>query len=199
MSKHERWIYRVVHFLNYHITPVLQPSTMTTEEEAAATFTLRIAGLGHTITLEDVPSTATIGFVKSEVTKQTNLPIFYQRLLARGTKLEDDDMTLVDAGIKDRTKIMLLHNALYAQEKECYESLSKIDKDIDDLTTKKGETESKVITELVTRICCRLDDVEIPKESQNLRQFRKDLLRKAERIDDSNTSSSDPTEEENAS
>jgi hypothetical protein len=143
--------------------------------------TLKVSGLGHSITLETEPSD-TIGDLKQEIESQTSIPAIYQRLLARGKKLEDDTLLLEEAGLEHRTKVMLLHNPSYVQEKEGYETLSRLAKDIDDLESKKDETPNKLMSEFVTRICCKLDAVEI-KGSEDLRAFRKTLLRKAQGID----------------
>jgi hypothetical protein len=79
---------------------------------------------------------------------------------------------------------MLLHNALFANERECFESLSALEKEIDELASKKEETDAHLLSELVTRICCKLDGVDT-KGSENLRSFRKDLIRNAESIESS--------------
>lgn len=142
---------------------------------------LRVAGLGHAITLETEAST-TIASLKQEIERHTKIPVMYQRLLARGKKLETDNQSIKEAGIEDRTKVMLLHNATYAQEKDGYEVLARLGQEIDDLESKKHSTTHHVISELVTRICCKLDAVEI-NGSENLRALRKKLIRKAEGID----------------
>ncbi len=143
--------------------------------------TLRVAGLGHTLTL-DVEGSATVGELKRRVHQYTHLPVEYQRLLARGSKLEDNDCTLDDAGIKDRTKIMLMHSELYVKEKEGFESLSKLSEEIDELAAKKDSESPRALQELVTKICCRLDQVDV-KGSENLRAKRKALLTRAESLD----------------
>ena len=110
--------------------------------------------------------------------------IQYQRLLARGHKLDDDTQTLKEAGIQDRTRVMLLHNEKYTKEKDTYESLQLIQTEINDLKMQKENDglEKKVVSELVTRVCCRLDSIEV-NGSDTLRSMRKDLLRKVESID----------------
>lgn len=143
--------------------------------------TLRVTGLGHTLTLE-IESSTTVGDLKDCIQQHTHLPSEYQRILARGSKLEDNDCTLEDASIKDRTKIMLMHSALYIQEKEAFESLSKLSKEIDELAEKKASKSPDEIREDVTNICCRLDQVDV-KGSENLRAKRKALLAAAESLD----------------
>jgi hypothetical protein len=147
----------------------------------ASSITLRITGLGHTLTLKFSSST-TIGCLKQEIASHTKLPAVYQRLLARGSKLESDTVTLEDAGLMDRTRIMLLHNALYAQEKEGFEALSALAKEIEDLAQTKDSISSTAMSEMVTRICCKLDEVDT-KGSENLRSQRKELIRKAESME----------------
>jgi large subunit ribosomal protein L40e len=151
-----------------------------------AMITLRVTGLGHTLTLE-VESSLTVGELKQRIEDDTELPVDYQRLLARGSKLEDNESTLASEGIKDRTKIMLMHSALYAQEKEGFEALSKLSKEIDDLAAKKDSSSPIFVREEVTRICCRLDEVDT-KGSSNLRATRKKLLAKAEALDETHHS-----------
>lgn len=142
---------------------------------------LRISGLGHSLTL-DLELSSTIGDLKKEIENQTTILVGYQRLLARGKKLDLNDQTLGETGVKDRTKLMLMHSALYAQEKEGFEALSVLAKEIEELKAKKNTIPGNAMTEIITRICCKLDAVET-KGSENLRAMRKDLIRKAERID----------------
>lgn len=145
--------------------------------------TLRVAGLGHLLTLQ-LSSQTTIGGLKQEIEQNTGIPAFYQRLLARGSKLDCNEITLEEAKIKDRTRIMLLHNELYGQEKEGFEALEAVSREIEDLARKKESTSPTVLTELVTRLCCRLDGIDTA-GSSNLRRKRKDLIRKAENLDSS--------------
>lgn len=150
--------------------------------DAPPSFTLRITGLGHNLTIEAKPS-CTVGELKQRIQDSVGLPVEYQRLLARGSKLEENEVTIEAAGIKDRTKIMLMHSALYAQEKEGWEALSKLAKEIDELCETKQTSSPDLVSETVTRICCRLDEVDT-KGSDNLRAKRKELLAKAEALDE---------------
>ena len=105
--------------------------------------------------------------------------------MARGKKLDTDELSLQDAGLEDRTRLMLLRNALYVQEKDIVDSLLLIRKEIEDLEEKKDTTPDTVRSELVTRICCKLDGVDT-RGSDSLRALRKQLIRRAESIDESN-------------
>ena len=154
--------------------------------------TLRVSGLGYSITFEQLPpDSTTVNDLKQKIFQQTNLPVEYQRLLARGHKLDDVDgnMSLGQAGIKDRTKIMLMHNELYAKEKDIYDQLSKVEKEIDDLEAANQKDDGlahPVVSEMVTRICCKLDAIQTD-GSTNLRSRRKMLLRRAEALDHNST------------
>ena len=146
---------------------------------------LKISGLGHSIVLELPADTTTVGELKDNIFEETGLPPPYQRLISRAAKLEDDSHTLKKAGLSDRTKLMLLHSPLYAQEKDVYEKLMAISKEIDDLKASVHDDntmEQKFVSEMVTRLCCKLDGVETA-GSDNLRSVRKKLLRKAEGIE----------------
>ena len=146
---------------------------------------LRIAGLGHSLPLEVDADTTTVRDLKAMIENQTGLPPPYQRLLARGTQLdnsESEELSLKEAGVKDRTKIMLLHSALYAQEKEGFEALTGLAHEINDLEAKAPTLDPKHVAELVTQLCCRLDEVDTG-GSTNLRTKRKALLHQAEQIE----------------
>ena len=91
---------------------------------AATPLTFKITGLGHNLTLE-LAAEKTVGDLKAKIEESSGLPPCYQRLLARRLKLEDNSVSLEDAGLKDRTKIMLLHSPLYSQEKDAFELVMK--------------------------------------------------------------------------
>eukprot|EP00545_Synedropsis_sp_CCMP1620_P012956 CAMPEP_0119005922 /NCGR_PEP_ID=MMETSP1176-20130426/2009_1 /TAXON_ID=265551 /ORGANISM="Synedropsis recta cf, Strain CCMP1620" /LENGTH=153 /DNA_ID=CAMNT_0006957781 /DNA_START=21 /DNA_END=482 /DNA_ORIENTATION=+ len=144
--------------------------------------TLRVVGLGHTLTLE-LDATDTIGSLKERIEKETMLPAIYQRLLTRGKKLDNNDAsTLSDLGIEHRTKLMLLHNEYYAQDKEGIDALSPLIKDIAELEKAGDDKPSNEIHELVTQICCKLDGVEA-NGSERIRALRKQALMRAQAID----------------
>ena len=145
--------------------------------------TLRVAGVGHSLTLE-LDQSATVGDLKLMIEQKTRLPCAYQRLVTRGKSLDDPDATLIDKGIENRTKLMLLHSALFAQDKSVFEQLDKIENEIFELEAKaeKESVDPIGIKELVTQICCRLDEVDV-KGSDNLRQKRKNALKRAEALD----------------
>ena len=59
---------------------------------------------------------------------------------------------------------------------------SKVEQEISELQAKAKSMKRHAVTELVTQICCELDQIDM-KGSDELRNRRKDLIRKAEHID----------------
>jgi hypothetical protein len=159
----------------------------TIKKKAEKPLTLRISGLGHTLTF-DVPASASVGDVKAHIEALTSLPCPYQRLLSRGKKIDQDSATLSSFGILDRTKLMLLHNELYINDKEGVAALLAIEREVTELAKAQlhGDSTDKddgiTLHEAVTRICCKLDAVEIH-GSEHLRSMRKKILVQAEALE----------------
>lgn len=157
--------------------------------------TLKIVGLGHSFTFDaNINNTlSTVADVKAEVEHQTSLPCEYQRLLARGKKLEDDADTLNSLGIQNRTRIMLLRNEAYNQDREGFEAIRRLSNEIDSTIASINATEKGIssvgIHELVTQICCKLDGIDTH-GSETLRAMRKQTIAKAESLDQSSSPSS---------
>jgi len=158
--------------------------------------TLRVVGLGHKLTF-DVSSSATIGEVKEQIENRTFLPAAYQRLIAHGKKLDhsNDEMTLADLGIQNRTSLMLLHNESYAADKDGVTKISELLKETDELSGKSDTMPRDVVHELVTQICCKIDGVETH-GSDTLRAMRKQAIEKAEAVDRCRSSRSGDTKEQ---
>eukprot|EP00566_Odontella_aurita_P027062 CAMPEP_0113534104 /NCGR_PEP_ID=MMETSP0015_2-20120614/4979_1 /TAXON_ID=2838 /ORGANISM="Odontella" /LENGTH=171 /DNA_ID=CAMNT_0000433239 /DNA_START=56 /DNA_END=571 /DNA_ORIENTATION=- /assembly_acc=CAM_ASM_000160 len=141
------------------------------------TIRLRVAGLGHDVQFS-LPPTASVRDVKSRVAADTPLPSQYVLLLCRGKKLTDDDATLAELGIKDRTRLMLLHGPEYGRDKVGVEKLQVVLNELKDLE-RNDAVEPKVIDEMVTRACIKLDGIDVS-GSDALRALRKDTLKRAE-------------------
>ena len=156
---------------------------------------LRIAGLGHHVELEMKP-TATLLDLKNEINKQTDVPVSYQRLVAKQKKMVDDAMILgpsifdessnvekAGIGLETRTKILLLHSPQYAQDKGGIDALTKLNAEIDkiDEGRRSREMEDKVVQEMIIQICCKIDGVET-NGSDALRKMRKQTIQKAEMV-----------------
>jgi len=155
----------------------------TTESPPAeVVITLKVVGLGHSLTFGLI-SSATVMELKQRIEQETRVPVEYQNLLAMGKKLDDGSISLAEAGIQDRTKIMLMHNERYGIEKEVFEALVKLEDEIKDLASKKETMKPIIVREMVTKICCRLDAVDVM-GSETLRARRKGLLKRAESLDD---------------
>jgi hypothetical protein len=173
---------------------------------AAIIITLRITGLGHNMTLKDLSSTTmTMVELMTKIHNSTGLIPRYQRLIRpRGLKIDSnndngngnggDEKTLFEIGIKDRTKLILMHSPLYANEKDSYEKLIEIEKEISDLKNSiliresinnnniNNRKKPIVVSEMVTRICCKLDLVDTV-GSTFIRSKRKELIKKAEGLE----------------
>ena len=105
-------------------------------------------------------------------------------------------ITLSELRIENRTKLMLLHSPFYAIGKDVYEQLREIEREIDDMdsniqrsyhSSDNNDNQNQLqrpiqVSEMVTRICCKLDAVDI-KGSKALRSQRKELIRKAEGLE----------------
>jgi BAG domain len=147
--------------------------------------TLRISGLGHSLTMREF-ACASVADLQSRICDATGIPCCYQRLLARGLTLDNGQATLEEVGLKDRTKILLLHSPEYAKEKDAYEMLLALEREINGLADQcQGQGQSMqatMVSEMVTRICCKLDAVDTV-GSANLRTMRKELIRRAEQLE----------------
>jgi hypothetical protein len=147
--------------------------------------TLRVAGLGHILTL-DMEKSSTVGALKEQVERETDLPAGYQRLVASGKKLEDDSVTLASLGIEHRTKLMLLHNKLYAADAAGVTAINALNKEMNELVLAKeadsDSTSPALVHELATRIICKLDAIDT-NGSDKLRTMRKKAIAKAEALD----------------
>ena len=179
-----------------------------TTAAADITITLRITGLGHNMTLKDLSSTTmTMAELMTKIYNSTGIIPRYQRLIGpRGLKIDSnndnsndngnggDEKTLFEIGIKDRTKLILMHSPLYSNEKDSYEKLIGIEKEINDLENSILTRESInndhnndhkkpiVVSEMVTRICCKLDLVDTV-GSIFIRLKRKELIKKVEGLE----------------
>ena len=140
---------------------------------------LRISGCGHNVDIE-IGKDATLGELKTFVEAATGLPSAYQRLVARGCKLEDDAAGVAAAGIADRTKLMLMHSAEYAADAQAFEALGAVSKEITELE-KSADLSASTRDELVTQLCCKLDAVDVG-GSSTLRELRRAQLRRAHEI-----------------
>ena len=68
---------------------------------------LRVSGGGKTHDIE-MKSDDTIGAIKLALEGLSGVSVGYMKLLSRGKPLPEDQLTLAGAGIRDRTKLMLM-------------------------------------------------------------------------------------------
>ena len=141
---------------------------------------LRVAGIGFDIQLSVPGPSSTIADVLTIVADETKIPAPYLLLLFRGKKLTDGDATLADLKVKDRTRLMLLHGPEYGNDKAGIEALQAVNKELDDLESDESIT-AKVIDEMVTRTCIKLDNIDVS-GSETLRKLRREALHRAHEI-----------------
>ena len=152
-------------------------------------FLLKVAAFGKQFLVEDMTPQQTVLDLQTRIEELTQVSVRYQRMLSHGKQLGDDpSQTLQDVGVQHRTKLMVLHNQLYAQEKQGWEALQALQREIESLEEAKSKMAKAIVHERVTQLCCRLDAVSV-QGSDYLRQRRKELLQRAERIDAAETSS----------
>jgi hypothetical protein len=164
--------------------------------------TIRVTGLGHKVTLKDLPAASTtVEVLREKVSEATGLPPRFQKLIGpqklninsypeNDEKNHDPSLgtrTLSELGIRDRTKLMLLHSPVYQIEKDTYEQLEaardeilRLETSIKDQT--KESRKSGYVSEMITRICCRLDAIDVA-GSSHLRAQRKELIQKADALE----------------
>ena len=157
-----------------------------TDNDASSTpITLRISGLGHNLRIT-LPSTSSISSLQSQIETQTSIPASYQRLLGRGKDLTDPSQTLATSKIENRTKLILMHNQAYAKDRKGVDTITAINKEINDIASRMKEGDNSISTdtvhELVTQLCCRLDEVDV-QGSDCLRKIRRDAIERAESLD----------------
>ena len=152
--------------------------------------TIKVTGLGHKLTLKDLPSVSTtVEGLFQAIEEQTGLPSRYQKLIGPqklNITYNDDLITksLADLGIKHRTKLMLLHSPNYQAEKDTYEQLQAVEQEIASLRESIQQQAQKegYVAEMVTRICCKLDAIDTS-GSPGLRAHRKKLIQTAEGLE----------------
>ena len=163
--------------------------------------TIRVTGLGHKVTLKDLPaSSTTVADLRTKVCEATGVPPRFQKFVGPQKLIitfrsENDAMydasletkSLSDLGIKDRTKLMLLNSPIYQSEKESYEKLKKVEEDIVGLESRIRSSTNETrregfVAEMVTRFCCRLDAIDVA-GSKELRAQRKELIQRAEALE----------------
>jgi BAG domain len=177
--------------------------------------TIKIVGLGYNLTAQFAHDERW-STVQEWITEQTGLPTAYQRFVSRHLNFDVVDnvdasslttKTLAEIGVQDRTKIMLLHSAQYGPERESYEQLLAVRAQLDQFAMEQQQrrtdgdddsghndddqkaTRMVVVAELITRWCCQLDAIDT-KDSATLRRMRKELLQRAQAMEDSSSSSS---------
>ncbi|KAK9986165.1 hypothetical protein SO802_031116 [Lithocarpus litseifolius] len=140
-----------------------------------------------------VPAHSTFGDIKNAVVQKTGLEAKDQRLLFRGKEKEDEEHLHI-AGVKDRSKILLLENPASKERKleeirknneisKACEAVKGVRAEVDKLServaalegavnggTKVEEKEFVVLTELLMRQLLKLDGIEAEGEAKMQRK-----------------------------
>ena len=170
---------------------------------------IQVRGLGHKISIT-LPPSDTLSSLQNRIEDETGLPPGYQRLIIRGKTLTGDgDLTLQQLGLLpgSKSKAILMHSPTFGADKGSMEQLTKLNLELDMLELKKkGEDISsgsgsgsvssntpslssyrKQISKaeaqnLVTNICCKLDEIDLH-NSNTLREIRRKIFKRAENLD----------------
>lgn len=123
---------------------------------------LKVGGCGLSFEIEFESST-TVATVLDVVAEKADVAPSHIKLLNRGKVLAGG--TLEAAGVRDRTKLMLVHTPDYHRDAKALEQIrtirQKVDGDLND--------------ELLTQLLCQLDAVDVT-ASDWLRQRRKQVI-----------------------
>ncbi|MEW5306871.1 MAG: hypothetical protein WDW36_009308 [Sanguina aurantia] len=77
------------------------------EEELSFTITY-----GKNSSLVSLKASTTVGDLKAQIESSTGVPKAKQKLLQKGVPLKDDDKTLAEVGIKQKSKLLLIGSAV---------------------------------------------------------------------------------------
>ena len=169
---------------------------------------IQVRGLGHKISIT-LPPSDTLSSLQNRIEDETGLPPGYQRLIIRGKTLTGDgDLTpLQQLGLLpgSKSKAILMHSPTFGADRGSMEQLTKLNLELDMLELKKkgegissgsgsgsGNTPSlsssrKQISKaeaqnLITNICCKLDEIDLH-GSNTLREIRRKIFKRAENLD----------------
>lgn len=139
---------------------------------------VKVVGLGHSLELK-LPNSVTIAEIKTEIETVTRLPPAYQRILFRGKAFTNGSQSAAEAGIVDRTKLMLVHSQEYSRDSVAAESLAAVALEIDELEAKV--LSAPALEEMTTQLLIKLDGIETG-DSATLRELRRAQIRRVERL-----------------
>ena len=142
--------------------------------------------------IQYVPGTGTECFANKNRTAHSNIENF----ILPGKTLKDD-LSLQQIGIQagSSVKAILMHSSGYKMDQGAMDTITKLNQELDLLElTMKGEAKGDATgnakhiskaaaTHLITDICCKLDSVDVS-GSETLREIRRKVLRRAERLDE---------------
>ena len=170
---------------------------------------IQVRGLGHKISIT-LPPSDTLSSLQNRIEDETGLPPGYQRLIIRGKTLTGDGyLTLQQLGLLpgSKSKAILMHSPTFGVDKGSMEQLTKLNLELDMLELKKkgedissgsvsGSVSSNTLSlsscrkqiskaeaqNLITNICCKLDEIDLH-NSNTLREIRRKIFKRAENLD----------------
>ena len=141
---------------------------------------LKLVGCGEKLDLECESSTTVAALMDKALFQFSigGLSRHHIKLLYRGKQLGEgnDQASLESAGIRDRTKLILMHTKAYHEEKAGIAKLSALEAEIDALDPAK-----KGYDEFLTQMLCKLDGVDTA-GSDFLRAKRKAAVVRIEKL-----------------
>mmetsp|Transcript_11205 Transcript_11205/g.35861 ORF Transcript_11205/g.35861 Transcript_11205/m.35861 type:complete len:149 (+) Transcript_11205:49-495(+) len=139
---------------------------------------LALTGSGHNVSLT-VENDDTVAALKQAVAGATGLAAEYQRLLHKGKRLDDDNALLSSTAITNGSKLMLLHSPAYARDADAIRIIEEIAREISEVQA--AAMAPGALEERCTRLCCRLDSINVS-GSESLRQLRRQQLQRCEAL-----------------
>mmetsp|Transcript_8147 Transcript_8147/g.24369 ORF Transcript_8147/g.24369 Transcript_8147/m.24369 type:complete len:153 (+) Transcript_8147:269-727(+) len=134
---------------------------------------LRVSGCGKQLDVE-LESSASVGALLDRVGNELGgLQRGHIKLLFRGKRLGEgnENVSLEAAGVRDRTKLMAMHTALYHKHGEAIKAMDALAAQFDAVDPADG----KLRQEVATQVLCKLDGVETGGDDW-LRARRKALI-----------------------
>jgi len=145
---------------------------------------IKITGCGFSEEMELGGDSSVEGIV-SYVAQVLKVGPQHIKLLFRG-KLLCGSMSLSEFGIKDRTRLLVMHTAIYHREKEALDKLTDLRRQAEQIDQSTPNAE-----ELYTQLLCKLDAVDVS-SSDWLRAQRKEQIAAIHSRSSHNFSSSHP-------
>mmetsp|Transcript_278 Transcript_278/g.1084 ORF Transcript_278/g.1084 Transcript_278/m.1084 type:complete len:178 (-) Transcript_278:56-589(-) len=125
----------------------------------APTLRLKVAGLGQSFEW-DVEASTTVAALRARCATALGVGPEHVKLVVRGKTFTDAEVALADAGLADRTRVMLLHTPAYHADSAAIEALRDLRHGVDELLLGASASDAAAREERLTQILCKLDAVD---------------------------------------